>query len=263
MIAIRPGEHYYAKFQFHFTSSKVYSKSSIIGFDNNFSLYSLTSFSADDKSFVSTKNSMYLPILVPLTLLKPRSLAPCSTALPCGFSYGDYLRTGAIARFAPIMDSVFDFAEKGGFVFGICNGFQILLEIGLLPGVMLQNNSLKFVCKDIYLKLENRNSVFTKDIKQEVIKIPVKHGEGNYFADDDTLKSIEVNNQIVFKYSSKDGNVSDEFNPNGSAKNIAGILNKNGNVMGMMPHPENACDPILRKTDGALIFKSIANNLLK
>jgi phosphoribosylformylglycinamidine synthase subunit PurQ / glutaminase len=182
--------------------------------------------------------------------------------LPGGFSYGDYLRTGAIARFSPIMDSVFNFANKGGIVFGICNGFQILLELGLLPGVMMQNESLKFVCKDVYLKIENRENIFTKGIKKDAIKIPIKHGEGNYFADEETLKSLVDNNQIIFKYSSKDGKVSDEFNPNGSRMNIAGIINKKGNVMGMMPHPENACDPILNKTDGALIFKSVVENIL-
>lgn len=181
--------------------------------------------------------------------------------LPGGFSYGDYLRTGAIARFSPIMDSVHSFAENGGIVMGICNGFQILLEIGLLPGVMLQNVSLKFVCKDVYLRIENNDTIFTKDIHQKTIKIPVKHGEGNYFADDETLKSLEENSQILFRYSSNEGEVAEVYNPNGASKNIAGIINKRQNVMGLMPHPENACDPILRKTDGALIFKSVVKSL--
>ncbi|MCX7875465.1 MAG: phosphoribosylformylglycinamidine synthase subunit PurQ [Melioribacteraceae bacterium] len=182
--------------------------------------------------------------------------------LPGGFSYGDYLRTGAIARFSPIMDSVYTFAMNGGIVIGICNGFQILLEIGLLPGVMLQNESLKFICKDQYLIVENSETIFTNKIGKKVIKIPIKHGEGNYYVDDDTLKEIENNNQIIFRYSSKEGIVEKQFNPNGSLNNIAGICNKSKNVMGMMPHPENACDPILNKTDGALIFKSVVENFI-
>jgi phosphoribosylformylglycinamidine synthase len=181
--------------------------------------------------------------------------------LPGGFSYGDYLRTGSIARFSPIMDSVYSFAENGGVVIGICNGFQILLEIGLLPGVMIQNESLKFVCKNSYLSVQTTDSIFTKDIGKNSIKIPIKHGEGNYYTDDETLKSIEENNQILFKYSTIDGKIEPEANPNGSLLNIAGIMNKRKNVMGMMPHPENACDPILSKTDGALIFKSVAKNI--
>jgi len=182
--------------------------------------------------------------------------------LPGGFSYGDYLRTGAIARFAPIMESVFNFAEKGGIVIGICNGFQILLEIGMLPGVMIRNDSLKFVCKDCYLTVENKDTIFSKAIVKNPIKIPIKHGEGNYFTDADTLKSLVDNNQILFKYSSRNGIVDVKYNPNGSLLNIAGIINKKGNVMGMMPHPENACDPILRKTDGAMVFKSVIDSLV-
>lgn len=182
--------------------------------------------------------------------------------LPGGFSYGDYLRTGAIARFSPIMDAVSNFAEKGGRVIGICNGFQILLEAGLLPGVMLKNESLRFICKDIYLKVENDDTIFTRNFGKNPIKIPIKHGEGNYFADDETLAGLKKFNQIVFSYSSSDGKVTEEFNPNGSKMNIAGIINRKGNIMGMMPHPENAVDPILGKTDGSLIFKSIANSIL-
>ncbi len=182
--------------------------------------------------------------------------------LPGGFSYGDYLRTGAIARFSPIVESVISFAEKGGIVIGICNGFQILLETGLLPGVMLKNESLKFVCEDVYLKIENRENIFTDGIEKDVLKIPIAHGEGNYFTDDKTLKNLERNSQIIFKYSSGKGDVSREFNPNGSRLNIAGITNKNKNVLGMMPHPERACNPILGKTDGAYIFRSVVNNLL-
>ena len=182
--------------------------------------------------------------------------------LPGGFSYGDYLRTGAIARFSPIMNSVIDFADKGGYVVGICNGFQILLEAGILPGVMLKNKSLQFVCKDVYLSLANDNTVFTKDISPErVLKIPVAHGEGNYFADDRTLKTLEENNQVVFRYTSPERIVNEIYNPNGSVKNIAGIVNKQGNVLGMMPHPERSCDPVLGKTDGQLIFRSIINNI--
>ncbi len=184
--------------------------------------------------------------------------------LPGGFSYGDYLRTGAIARFSPIMNSVISFANKGGIVIGICNGFQILLEAGLLPGVMIRNNSLKFACKDVYLRTENRETIFTAEIGEEksVIKIPIAHGEGNYFADAQVLKELESNKQILFRYSDENGNVNDESNPNGSQLNIAGIVNKNGNVMGMMPHPERACNPMLGRTDGQLIFRSIANYIL-
>ncbi len=184
--------------------------------------------------------------------------------LPGGFSYGDYLRTGAIARFSPIMNSVISFANKGGIVIGICNGFQILLEAGLLPGVMIRNNSLKFACKDVYLKTENRETIFSAEISEatKALKIPIAHGEGNYFADDELLKELEANKQILFRYSDENGNVNDENNPNGSQLNIAGIVNKNGNVMGMMPHPERACDPTLGRTDGQQIFKSIANYIL-
>ncbi len=184
--------------------------------------------------------------------------------LPGGFSYGDYLRTGAIARFSPIMNSVISFANKGGIVIGICNGFQILLEAGLLPGVMIRNNSLKFACKDVYLKTENRETIFSAEISEatKALKIPIAHGEGNYFADIELLKELEANRQILFRYSDEDGNVNDENNPNGSQLNIAGIVNKNGNVMGMMPHPERACDPTLGRTDGQQVFKSIANYIL-
>ena len=184
--------------------------------------------------------------------------------LPGGFSYGDYLRTGAIARFSPIMNSVISFANKGGIVIGICNGFQILLEAGLLPGVMIRNNSLKFACKDVYLKTENRETIFSAEISEatKALKIPIAHGEGNYFADIELLKELETNRQILFRYSDEDGNVRNENNPNGSQLNIAGIVNKNGNVMGMMPHPERACDPTLGRTDGQQIFKSIANYIL-
>ena len=181
--------------------------------------------------------------------------------LPGGFSYGDYLRTGAIARFSPIMNSVINFANNGGIVIGICNGFQILLEAGLLPGVMIRNNSLKFACKDVYLSIENRDTIFSSAIEtgKKTLKIPIAHGEGNYFANPELLKELEDNKQIVFRYSDTDGNVNDQNNPNGSQMNIAGIINKHGNVLGMMPHPERACDPLLSRTDGNLIFKSIAN----
>jgi phosphoribosylformylglycinamidine synthase len=183
--------------------------------------------------------------------------------LPGGFSYGDYLRTGAIARFSPIMNSVISFAESGGYVLGICNGFQILLEAGLLPGVMLKNKSLQFVCKDVYLTVENNDTAFTKDVNLDKrLKIPVAHGDGNYFADEETLKSLVENKQIVFKYSSKNGEKKESSNPNGSVMDIAGIINKEGNVLGMMPHPERSCNSILGKTDGVLIFNSIANSIL-
>lgn len=182
--------------------------------------------------------------------------------LPGGFSYGDYLRSGSIARFSPIMSSVIDFAEKGGFVIGICNGFQILLEAGLLPGVMLKNNSLQFICRDIYLSIENKKTVFTNKIENsKPLKMPIAHGEGNYYTDEKTLRSLIENNQIVFKYSSSDGKVDDSFNPNGSLLNIAGIINKRGNVLGMMPHPERACNSVLGKTDGRLIFNSLIQNI--
>jgi phosphoribosylformylglycinamidine synthase len=161
------------------------------------------------------------------------------------------------------MNSIIDFANKGGYIIGICNGFQILLEAGLLPGVLLKNISLQFVCKDVYLSIENSDCNFTKGIgKERILKVPIAHGEGNYFADEDTLNELEDNQQIVFRYTSSDGTNSENYNPNGSANDIAGIVNRNGNILGMMPHPERCCDPVISKTDGSLIFKTLVNNIL-
>lgn len=167
--------------------------------------------------------------------------------LPGGFSYGDYLRCGAIARFSPMMKSVIDFANRGGKVLGVCNGFQILCEAGLLPGALLRNSNQKFICKNINLK--GKNGV--------TYTIPIAHGEGRYFADDDTLKQLESKSQIIYRYVAADGAQTVEANPNGAIHNIAGICNANRNVFGMMPHPERACNPLLGNTDGVMVFKEL------
>jgi len=182
--------------------------------------------------------------------------------LPGGFSYGDYLRCGAIARFSPVMKDVVRFANNGGLVIGICNGFQVLTEAGLLPGVLLRNKSLLFICKYLHLRVENANTKFTHQCKSgEIIEIPIAHGEGNYFTDPDTLKRLEDNQQVVFRYCDRSGKVTHDANPNGSLNNIAGIINKTGNVLGMMPHPERASDPILKHTDGRKIFESMIQSV--
>ena len=184
--------------------------------------------------------------------------------LPGGFSYGDYLRCGAIARFSPVMKSVEAFANAGGLVYGICNGFQILCESGLLPGVLIRNDHLQFRCEWTSLRIENSDSPFTSKAEAGlVISVPISHGEGNYFADSATLDEIEKNNQVIFRYSSPEGCIDRENNPNGSLNNIAGITNREGNVLGMMPHPERCCDPLLGSTDGEVIFRSISDTLLK
>jgi phosphoribosylformylglycinamidine synthase subunit PurQ / glutaminase len=167
--------------------------------------------------------------------------------LPGGFSYGDYLRCGAIARFSPMMQSVIEFANNGGKVLGVCNGFQILCEAGLLPGVLLRNANQKFVCKNVYLNGAN----------SKALKIPVAHGEGRYFADDATLNELEANNQVIYRYATEAGSITSEANPNGALRNIAGIKNKAGNVMGMMPHPERACSAALNNFDGITVFKEL------
>ncbi|MEW6536303.1 MAG: phosphoribosylformylglycinamidine synthase subunit PurQ [Candidatus Auribacterota bacterium] len=182
--------------------------------------------------------------------------------LPGGFSYGDYLRTGAIARFSPVMSEVKKFASAGKPVIGICNGFQILLESGLLPGAMLRNTSLRFICKYVHIKPMNFSTPFSKGLKKnETIHIPVAHGEGNYYIDDEGLKNLQKNNQIVFQYCNEKGIVNDDVNPNGSVANIAGICNEAGNVLGMMPHPERCCDPMLGSSDGKRIFESLLQSL--
>ena len=182
--------------------------------------------------------------------------------LPGGFSYGDYLRAGAISRFSPIMNSVIPFAENGGKVLGICNGFQILCESGLLPGVLIRNDHLQFRCEWTNLRIENSDSPFTSKAETgQVISVPISHGEGNYFADGATLDEIEKNDQVIFRYSSAEGCIDMDNNPNGSLNNIAGITNREGNVLGMMPHPERCCDPLLGSTDGEVIFRSISDTL--
>jgi len=182
--------------------------------------------------------------------------------LPGGFSYGDYLRSGAIAKFSPLMQEVKEFALKGGLVLGICNGFQILMELGLLPGAMLRNKNLKFLCQFVNLKLENDKTHFTHNGKRgDVIKIPIAHYEGNYFAPPDKIHELETNNRVVLRYSDAEGRINEEANVNGSLGNIAGIINKTGNVMGMMPHPERASEALLGSTDGRIIFQSIIDRI--
>ena len=182
--------------------------------------------------------------------------------IPGGFSYGDYLRSGAIARFSPIMQSVIDFANEGRPVLGVCNGFQILLEAGLLPGAMLHNQQLRFVCKHTHIRCETSNSLFTRNIAPgSVLKIPVAHGEGNYFTDKGQLQELQDNDQIVFRYCNEEGQTTEEANFNGSVDSIAGICNSNRNVLGMMPHPERAVEEILGSADGKQIFESVLNEL--
>lgn len=178
--------------------------------------------------------------------------------LPGGFSYGDYLRAGAIARVSPVMKALAEFIAEGKLVIGICNGFQILLEAGFLPGAMLRNKNLRFICEHVHILVENTDTPFTCALNRgDVLNIPIAHMEGNYFIDYKGYKALEDNNQIVFRYCSSDGVVDERFNPNGSFRNIAGICNARGNVLGMMPHPERAAEDILGSSDGLKIFESI------
>ena len=184
--------------------------------------------------------------------------------LPGGFSYGDYLRVGAIARFSPIMKAVKKYSDDGGLVLGICNGFQILLEADLLPGVLIKNNCLHFLCRYLYLKVENNSTPYTYLCeKEQVLKIPIAHGEGNYYVDKNTLRELIKNNQIVLRYCDAKGEITPEANPNGSIYNIAAVCNKRGNVLGMMPHPERCVEDCLGSSNGKYIFNSILDFIKK
>jgi len=184
--------------------------------------------------------------------------------LPGGFAYGDYLRTGALAKFSPVMNAIGDFAKKGGVVFGICNGFQILTEAGLLPGALLRNSGLKYLCKFEYLRTETVDTPFTNLMtKGQLLRIPIGHGDGNFFADAGTLERLEGNGQVVFRYADSQGRTTREANPNGSLNNIAGIVNEGRNVLGMMPHPDRSSEEILGSADGKLIFQSMVNALVR
>jgi phosphoribosylformylglycinamidine synthase subunit PurQ / glutaminase len=194
---------------------------------------------------------------------KDRSLQGVDcVVLPGGFSYGDYLRAGALARFSPVMESVVRFASDGGLVFGICNGFQVLCEAGLLPGALIRNRSLSFVCAVVHCRVEEADTPFTRSYGQaDVLALPVKHGEGCYVADADTLQALEDNRQIVLRYVDAAGRATEAANPNGSLRNIAGIVNASRNVFGLMPHPEHACEPLCGGVDGAGFFRSVRATL--
>ncbi len=181
--------------------------------------------------------------------------------LPGGFSYGDYLRCGSIASKSKIIRSVIDFANSGGLVLGVCNGFQILTETGLLPGILQQNKYLNFICKNVFVKVKDKQNKYFKDIKKDILELHIAHNEGNYFCSNDEMKSLEDNNQIAVTYCNKNGDESDENNPNGAIKNIAGIFNNEKNVLGMMPHPERMIDKYLSGEDGSLFFENLLRNL--
>jgi phosphoribosylformylglycinamidine synthase subunit PurQ / glutaminase len=184
--------------------------------------------------------------------------------IPGGFAYGDYLRAGALAKFAPVMEPIKKHAAAGGLVFGICNGFQVLTEVGLLPGALMRNEHLRFISRDVYLRTEETDTPFTSKLEKGfVMRVPIAHGEGNYFADDDVLDSLERNGQVVFRYCDKDGRVTRDANPNGSARNIAGICNRERNILGMMPHPERCSEPLLGNSDGLGVFQSIAASMAR
>ena len=189
---------------------------------------------------------------------KDHDLTGCDmVVLPGGFSYGDYLRSGAIARFSPIMREVVVHAGKGGLVLGVCNGFQVLCEAGLLPGALLHNAGQRFVCKNVYIRRQTRNTLLTAGLRDGALKIPIAHGEGRYHATDDTLKRLDDNDQVLFRYCDREGRMTDEANPNGSVESIAGICNEARNVFGMMPHPERAADERSGNTDGRALFTSM------
>ena len=182
--------------------------------------------------------------------------------LPGGFSHGDYLRTGAIARFSPVMTTVSQFARGGGPVLGICNGFQILLEAGMLPGAMLRNRDLKFHCEHVFVRVEQTNTPFTaRTTRGQVLRLPIAHGEGNYFADPEVVRQLETAGRVVFRYCTADGQMTDASNPNGSVNAIAGICSDERNVVGLMPHPERACEPVLGSGDGLILFESAVASL--
>lgn len=181
--------------------------------------------------------------------------------IPGGFAYGDYLRAGALAKFAPVMEAVREHARRGGLVLGICNGFQVLTETGLLPGALMRNQHLRFLCRDVLLRTDNNQTPFTSELASgDLLRLQIAHGEGNYFADEETLDRLEANDQVVFRYCDVEGRLTAEANPNGSSRGIAGICNLERNVLGMMPHPERSAEAILGNADGLAIFKSMANS---
>lgn len=192
---------------------------------------------------------------------KERDLKGCdAVVLPGGFSYGDYLRSGAIANFSPVMEEVVKHANKGGYVFGVCNGFQILCESGLLPGALLHNNNQKFICKNVHLKPQSKSAALTQHLDfNKAYKVPIAHGEGRYYASEDTIKALNDNDQVLFRYADEHGEISFDANPNGAVENIAGVTNAGKNVFGMMPHPERAADAVLGNEDGRAIFESWLN----
>jgi phosphoribosylformylglycinamidine synthase len=191
------------------------------------------------------------------------SLGDCNAViLPGGFSYGDYLRSGAIARFSPVMGAIKEFASRGGLVMGICNGFQILCEVGLLPGALMRNTNLRFLCQHVNIRVETTDTPFTcRCLRGQVLSLPIAHGEGNYFCDPDTLAQLQREDRIIFRYCDENGLATRESNPNGSLDNIAGICNRERNVMGLMPHPERASEELLNSADGRIIFSSLADTL--
>ncbi len=215
-----------------------------------------------DHDMIYTFRDMLHQEVVPLWHKDDKLKNVDGVLLPGGFSYGDYLRCGALAKFSPIMNAVLEFADKGGFVMGVCNGFQILCESGLLPGALLPNNTQKFICKNIHLLPSSKTAYTSYHLdKAKPLKIPIAHADGRYYADEKTLADLQLNDQILFRYCDEQGKVSEAVNPNGSLMNIAGVCNKNKNVYGMMPHPERAADLELGNTDGLLIFQSILKML--